>query len=242
MALKPGDPGAGPTDPQNPPPGAFDPKAFSEMLLGEIDKRINALDKKINGVVKSLEPKPADPAAPPPADPAAPPAEPKEARTIAELNIELASLRKKTDALVNENAAEKKARELAEEKQRELARMSAIDAVLNDLPFPSPKAKQQFRDAYQGKVKRDEDGTYIVESEKGPLGFDIYLKSEFDESPHFAARAGHSGAGATPGQKPGGSSKLLDVLNMTTAQILAAPKEQVDAALAAAIDSYEHAS
>jgi len=139
-----------------------------------------------------------------------------------------------------------KAKVTAENKQVETARMAAIDAVLSDLPFPNPdgkgKAKQQFRDAYQGKVKRDEDGSFIVETDKGPMGVDVFLKTEFEESPHFAASQGHGGAGATGGTKPAGGSKLLDIQGMTTEQILKAPKEQLDATLAAAVNQWQRPS
>ncbi len=245
MALnnKPGDPAAGGGGEPNPNPGTLDFKSVEALVNGlaeKFQKGLNALDMKFNGLKTQLETKPAggDPA-PNPNDTAGEPApEPKESRTIAELNVRLANLEKQNKALADETKTEKEARAAAEAKALETDRMSKIDAYLSTLPFPPGKAKQQFRDAYQSKVKRDDSGELIVETDKGPLGFDVFLQSEFEASPHLQNQHGHSGAGASGGAKPSGTAKLLDVTHMTTEQILKADPAQLQATLQNAVSEW----
>lgn len=216
-------------EPGTPNPGAFDPKAFSDSLLAEFNKGLNALDKKINGVMKALETKPpADQANPnpPAADPANPnPEPPKEAKTIAELNLRFERQQREIDAVKAESAASKKEKEEAIQGRLEAERVTAFDKVIQDIPFASPKARQQFRDAYLPKVVRDDDGAFVVNTDKGAIGYDQYLKAEAEDSPHLLAAQGSGGAGATGGKKPGAINAKVDVLAMTGAQIHALPAE-----------------
>jgi hypothetical protein len=252
MAPTPGEtPNTGP-DPNNPASQAFDMKAFKDELMREFSTALGgatqSLKKDVAKMIAETKPaasaEPTNPNPDPAADPANPAEPPKDAKTVAELNAQFQSLQKKF--MATEQRVVQAEKEKSEERNMRLEgeRLTAIDRVLADLPFPneSPKARQQFRDAYQSKVKRDEDGTFVVETDKGAISADTFLRTEFEDSPHFAAPQGHGGAGANAGKKPAGGAKLLDVVNMTDSEIAKAPKDLRDATLAAAMEMWQHPS
>lgn len=224
-----GEPGAGAGDPPKDPNPGVDLDAFAAKLLGEFDKRVNAIDKKINVITKQLEPKEPPPAGDPPAgDP--PVAEPPQAKTVAELNSQIAGMRKQLENLTTENVSEKKRREVAEKAAGEEKRVNAFDSAIADVPFVSPKARQQFRDAYLQKVVTDDDGNFVVNTDKGPMAYADFLKSEAESSTHLLAPQGSGGSGASAGTKPRGGSKI-DIANMSVAEVAALPKATQDALL-----------
>jgi len=216
-----------------PNPGAFDPEAFMTKMLAEMDKRTNATDKKFNALLAKLEakpePKPEGGGDPKPGEGDPTPA-PQDARNIAELNANQKRMARQIEEANAQIMAWQQKAEAAEKAKLESERMSAIDSVLSGIEFASPKARQQFRDAYAGKVERDEDGALIVRTDRGePLPFNTYLTAEAESSPHFLAAAGKGGAGATGGKKSFGGSKV-DILGMTAAEISKLPAEQRTAA------------
>lgn len=231
---------AGAGDP-NPNPGAvaFDPAAFESRMAELFNKGINALDKKINALEAKIPrpPDPAnpnpvggDPANPNPADPA-PHQEPPKTLNSAELTLKLTSLEK---VLQNEQklrqAAEKQAQEEKAHVVEEKRKSAFMESIAN-LEFANPKARQQFIDAYLAKVKVDDTGAHVVETDAGPVGVQQFMQSEFDASPHFAAPGGRGGAGATAGAKVSGGNRMPDILNMNSSQVLAIPQAQRDSML-----------
>lgn len=232
MAL-PGQPTNPAPDPgsNNNPGATFDPAAFKADIMGEFHRTLNGFASTLKkDFGKLLEPKTTpDPANPsdPAADPNAPPAEPAQppAKTVADVSLRLEQTNRALAATQKELADEKKAKQEETNKRLESERLAAIDKVLGELDFPPGKAKQQFRDAYQHKVVRDDEGNLVVNTDKGPLGVDLYLRAEFEDSPHFGAPRGSGGAGATGGKRPAGGP-TMDISQMSPAEILKLPESQ----------------
>jgi hypothetical protein len=210
-----------------PIPGAFDPVAFEAKLNAMFNGFAASLKKDVTKMLK----KPADPPAgdPPVVDPPA-----QESKTIAELNLRLAQNEKKQKEIADLLAASQKETETAKQAAAEEKRIGAFQTAIADIPFANPKARQQFTDAYIGKVKYAEDGSLIVDTPNGPVGHDVFLKMEAENSPHFLEPQGHGGAGATGGKKPMGAPKI-NVLDMTTEQLINMPKGDLNGAMAAAL-------
>lgn len=220
--------GAVPDGGGNPPnPGAtFDPVAFKaelkSELMGDFNKTLNGFASGLKkDIGKLLEPKePTPPAGDPPAGD--PPVDPPPAKTIAETNANIARLSKQVETLTRENASEKERRVAAEKREGEEKRVNAFDSAIADVPFVSPKARQQFRDAYLQKVVADDDGNFVVNTDKGPMAYADFLKSEAESSAHLLAPQGSGGSGATAGTKPRGGTRI-DIANMSVADIAALP-------------------
>jgi hypothetical protein len=231
--------GAGAAEPV---PGAFDPAAFQAAILAEFNKGINALDKKINAVAEKLAapPNPNPPA--PGADPNDPPADPPKAKTVAEVALELQRVNRTLEAEVKKREASEKVAMEKEALVLEANRKAAFMESIQDLPFAVgkdgvSKARAQFIDAYMPKVKRAEDGEFVVDTEAGPVGVKQYMQSEFEASPYLAAPQGHGGSGAAPGARVAGGNKMPDYASMTATQLSAIPVAERDAHLAELVHS-----
>jgi hypothetical protein len=212
MPVKPGDPPV--ADPQHTPP-VFDPESFMTKILGEFDKRTNALDKKLTAITKSIVKEPA--AADPPADPNNPPADPPANPKIADpaVNTELQALRKQIANLQKSNE-ESTAREKAATGARlENERQTAIRNVLNAVEFRDQESRDLVFNAVLPTVKRDDDGSLIADSANGPISFDAHVKSYAEKFPYLLAPKGGGGAGAsasTGGRKAaGGPIRMSDL-------------------------------
>lgn len=191
--------------------GAFNTtlNGFAASLKKDIDKKLEAIQP------------PAPPAGDPPADPPI-----QESKTINELNLRIAQNEKTQKTLQEKVDAAEKATEAAKAQAMEEKRIAGFQSAIADIPFASPKARQQFTDAYIGKVKYADDGSLIVDTDTGPIGHAAFLQAEAENSPHFLAPQGQGGAGANAGKK-GPQSKTPDIREMTTAQILKmTPEEQ----------------
>lgn len=186
-------------------PPTFDPAAFKTELMGEVNKTLNGFAGSLKkDIGKFFEPKEQTQTTTQQTTTteAATTEAPKDVKTVAEVNGELVKLRKALETLTTENANSKKAAEDSEKKRLDTERIAAVDNVLADIQFASPKAREQFRAAYAGQVVRDDDGNLIVQTYKGPVAYKDYLTSEADASPHFLAPQGSGGSGATAGARP----------------------------------------
>ncbi len=221
------DPGAGAG--ADPNPGAFDPDAFMSKLLGEFDKRVNAMDKKFNKFTEGQKAKPegqkaTDPA--PVADPKAadPASDPQvgdlkaDAKTVAEFNAKLHQMSRSLELVTRESEERKKIAEQETQKRMEAERVQAFDSAIQDIPFADAKARSTFRKAYLGDVVRDDEGNLVAMTEKGPMAIKEYLSAEAQAQPSLLAKEGHAGAGADRGKKAFGGSKI-DIFTMSAAEI-----------------------
>lgn len=247
-----GDQGAIPAAGGDPNPGAFDPEAFMSKLLSELDKRTNAMDKKVSKLAEQMKTKPADPIIPVTkpgeapiipvaADPAIPqdPQRPVADRGTADLNAKLMNLERALENVTRESAQRKAEAEQATARQMELERQSAFDTAIADIPFLDAKSRLTFRKAYINDLVRDDDGNLVVQTDKGPVSYGEFLKGEALAQPGLLAKEGHSGAGAAGGKKSFGN-KMPDIFSMTSAEIAKLPiqiREQliVEAAQALAV-------
>jgi hypothetical protein len=227
------EPNPAPEPEVTPNPGAFDPEAFMTKLMGEFDKRTNAMDKKLNKLADQLkQPKPVDPPADPATDPTTPQDPPKKV-SEADLNAKLALLTRQIETLTQENMSSKKAAEEESKKRLEAERVAAFDAAIADIPFADAKARATFKKAYLPDVVRDEDGNLVAQTDKGPMAFAEYLKAEAESQPALLISEGHRGAGANAGKKAFGGQKI-DIFNMSQKEIQALKPEVRDQLLAEA--------
>ena len=211
----------------DPNPGAFDPDAFMSKLLGEFDKRTNAMDKKFNKFLETQKkpdaaPKAGDPApggdpqvdAPPLVDPALK----GDAKALAEMNAKLHAMSRTLETVTRESEDRKRTAEEETSKRMEGERVSAFDLAIQDIPFADAKSRQTFRKAYLADVVRDEEGNLVAQTEKGPMAIKEYLIAEAQAQPSLMAKEGHSGGGANSGKKNFGANKI-DIFTMTQAEI-----------------------
>lgn len=224
--------GAGDTNP-NPGAAPFDATAFEARMAELFNKGINALDKKIKGLEEKMAAPPPAPAPAPGVDPNNPnpaePHEPPKAKTQAELTLDVTRLQRQFEA---SQKAQKDAEAKAAEKEAlviEGNRKAAFMSSIQDFQFANPKARQQFIDAYQSKVKVNDQGEHIVDTDAGPVTVKQFMESEFDSSPHFAAPAGHGGSGASGGSRVNGGNRIRDYANMTDAQVMQVPAAERNA-------------
>ncbi len=214
-------------------PGAFDPKAYADSLFErfstELNKGINAIDKKFKDFSKQPPAGDPNPVVPPVADPN-PQEPPKEAKTVAEMNAMFSSMKREHEALKKEYEQEKKAKEEATKKGMETERLRAFDGFIEEIPFADAKARETFRRANLGSLIRDEEGNFIVETPQGPMSPGEFYKTEAQSLPGLLQKVGHSGAGANGGTKSFGGQKI-DFSTMSVADIQKLPREVRDAGL-----------
>jgi hypothetical protein len=214
-------------------PGAFDSKAFLQELLGEFDKRTNALDKKINALQKSMTTKPTEgdssaggdsagggdsggdtsknkPDKPEIKDPA--------------VNAVIQNLQRQVNQLTKQAMEAQKREQEATAARLETERLTAIRNHLNAVPFKDQESRDLYYDAVAGKVTRDESGELIVSTKDGPLPFTDYIDSHVEKFPNLLQPKVGGGAGATGGTRKLGSGPNID--HMTPAQIAALKPEE----------------
>lgn len=226
-------------------PVTFDSAAFKTEILGELDTRINTA---VNGATKGLKTdfqKMMDelsakivPVVTKKGDDVV--GEPK---SIAELNTRLVAQDKVVKDITAKLEQTEKDKQEALKTARESSRVSAFDSAIGDLQFASPKAKQQFRDAYLNKVEYGEDGnSLIIKVGDKPMEMAGFLANEYNESTHLQPPQSRGGAGASAGKVVNTSGFNFDA-NMTPAQVNALPAEQKQAyreQLSAAISAGGH--
>ena len=218
----PADPGA--------PPAAFDPAAFLKEFLGELDKRVNAIDKKVTALGKTAKP----PEGEPPAG-GEPPAEPKPAPAIVDpaALAEVLDLRKKVTGLTKRLEESEGKTSKAEAAQAELKRQTAIRTALQEVPFrTNERGESLLEPAYKivaGDVKAAEDGSYVVDTANGPLLLKDYVKSTFLEGDYafMTQPKGSGGAGARPGQAPGGGGRRWTKADLEPAKLAALKPDEL---------------
>src|SRR5689334_6412267 len=88
----PDDPNPAPEPGSNPNPGAFNADDFMAKLLGEMDKRTNAMAKQVKELAQKMTPAPKSADEPKEGDPKPGESDLKEARTIADLNAAMKRL------------------------------------------------------------------------------------------------------------------------------------------------------
>ena len=186
MALN--NPPAGGVDPNNPNPGgvpAFDPTAFRTEIMSEFNKTLNGFAASLKKDMAKLTEKPEPEPIPNPDTPPAP-----EAKTIADLNIWLGQMEKASEGQHRRLEAQKQETVAAKALAAEEKRVGAFNAAITDIPFASPKAREQFRDAYLGKVKYSEDGSLIVEDRQRPGQPRCIPQGRGRQQPPFSRSAG----------------------------------------------------
>ncbi|MGH9455441.1 MAG: hypothetical protein ACRD2O_15890 [Terriglobia bacterium] len=145
------------------------------------------------------------------------------------LNARIQSMEKAQKQLQEKlTAAEKKAEE--ELSQRlESERLATVTGIIGNLQFANEESKDLFYSGIVGKVKRADDGAYIVESENGPFPARQYIESLHERMPNLQAAIGRVGSGAAPPRR--GSSILgFDLDNIRpgmTAEELAAASAEI---------------
>jgi hypothetical protein len=204
MALKAGDPAAGGgNDPQNPNPGAFDPAAFETKIMAAMNNAMNGIAKSLKtDLTKLIQPNPPQDPDPNP-DPANPP-NPKPNAQDPQTNAELQSQRRELAALSKRLKDAEEREKKATDSQLETERVTSIRSVLNDIPFADQASRDLFFSGVTTKIKRDENGSLIAESEAGTLPYKDFIQSEAERYPRLLAPTGASGAGAKPGRSAGG--------------------------------------
>jgi hypothetical protein len=196
---------------------------FKTDLLSEFDKRVNSTNKEMKDLRKLIETKKAE-------EP--PPTQKTEQKT--EEKGEPGGLDPQVNARIL--AAEKKAadaQKLAEDmsKERETERAARLETE-RTTAIKDELAKLSLRDgaredAYwlvERHIKRDESGSLVADSAKGPLPIKDFIESTINEKPWLLAPSGNGGSGAQPG-KPGGKGTVqIEYIKpgMTPEQIAAA--------------------
>src|ERR1019366_6958699 len=224
MALKPGEVAPVP-DPAAPPP-VFDPAVFEAGLSTRLMAEFN---KGLNGAIANLKKEILKSA--PVADPTVvdPPVDPKAIPGLTpEANAEMVAMRKEVAKLTKSNTESESRREIAEKAQAESDRRLAVDSAISEITdWATPKAKQTFVKANYPDMHRDDDGTYYFETPSGKMPARDYLVGEYEDQSGLHAPAGHSGAGASKGVKPGNNGMLKNVTDLTSADIMKmTPAEQ----------------
>jgi hypothetical protein len=141
-----------------------------------------------------------------------PPANPKIAP---EINAELAALRRQLQQVeVRERKAnEDKEAEKAARLQGE--RATAIRGALNDIPFHNDDLRNLFFEATQKDIKREDDGSFVADSESGVLPMKAYLKDLAERKyGQMLVPKGTGGAGANAGnasRRTSGPVKMSDL-------------------------------
>lgn len=184
-------------DPEPEPPAAFDPVAFKADLLSELRKDLNGISKSLkNDITKLLKPEP-QPPNPDPPTPEPPTPDPK---IDPALNARLQAQDREIKALREESTANKKAREEAENKQRDTARQSTIRDVIAGVEGLRDEARKDAYKMVASEITYDDEGNLIANTEKGAVSADEYIKGYFADPARaymFPPR-GVGGAGAKP--------------------------------------------
>lgn len=190
-------------DPEPEPVGGFDAAAFKAEIMAEMNKGLNGAFKSLKGeIAKMLKPEspppnpPSDPPADPPADPKIDPA----------LNARLQALERTNKTLAEEVTAAKKAREEAENKQRETSRQSTIRDVLAGIEFRDDAARKDAYKVIAGDIVYDDDGNLIASTDKGAVSAEEHIKAYFADNSraYMLAPKGGGGSGAKPGTRQAG--------------------------------------
>lgn len=199
---------------------AFDATAFQATLMAEVNKAVNGavagVKKDILKQIETLkQPTVTDP---PPTDPASGNQESKKQDT------ETTALKRQLEALQRTVEQQTERAKQADLKRQEAERLSTFNDALTNAQFANEKARQQFTDAYLGKLTWSEDeAAWVVNTDKGPLKARDFLKAEYEASTHLQPPTGSGGAGATAGRT---GSRLPDISQMSPAQIRNLPAEQ----------------
>lgn len=178
---------------------AFDPVAFKTEIVGEVNKALQgALKANKNDIAKLFEgfrakpPNDPPPGDPPPAEPPVggkPPIDPALNARMQQYERENAAAKAAIDALTKERDTEKAS-------NLEKDRVAAVKDALSGVPFKDEASRQLFFDANIGKVKRDDDGNLVVETDAGLLPAKDYLKTRAESMDSLMAPIGTGGAGA----------------------------------------------
>ena len=190
----------------------FDPVAFEAKLLGEFNKGINALDKKLSALAKQS--KASDGAGSGDGAAAGGPdgtgavggstdgagAGPK--ITDPAVNAELQLLRKQIKTLTEGVHTVEKERDSEKQARLETERVTAIRNVLGGIEFRDQDSRDLVFNALQHRIKRDENGALIAEGDSGAVTHEAFINGYVEKYPYLLAPRGAGGAGATGG-KPG---------------------------------------
>lgn len=122
------------------------------------------------------------------------------------LNARLQALERTNKTLADEVTAAKKAREEAENKQRETSRQSTIRDVLAGIEFRDDAARKDAYKVIAGDIAYDEDGNLVASTDKGAVSAEEHIKAYFADNSraYMLAPKGGGGSGARPGTRQNG--------------------------------------
>ena len=222
---------------------AFDPAAFEATVMANVTKMLNGIAKKLPTETAKLV------AAAMKAEQGGGQGEGEgqgsgegegNGKGDSATKLALANLTRQLAQVKPENEENKTARLKADSDRLEEQRLSLIRTEVAAIPFRDDASRQLFFDARAGKVKRDEDGNLIAETDKGPLSYKEYLKAEAEGMPHLLAPKGGGGAGASTGRNQGGAKRpwtLDDVALLNTDKLTATEKTELRGFLSAQYSS-----
>lgn len=193
-------------------PAGFDPTAFQNSLMAEVNKTINGALKNLKADFQKMIPASAQPQADP--DPQPTP-DPKPGNGGAPVSAEMRELMNELAKVRREQAADReriKATEEArqtEQKQRiEAQRNSLVSDAMSTFKFADPTYAKDAKRLFASELKQTEDGTWT-----GPDGIvpaEDYIKAQINARPHILAPLDTSSAGARPGNGSGKRGLSLD--------------------------------
>lgn len=208
-------------------PPAWFSAAFETLkasLETSVDKKINAIDKRLKTLTKGADPDPAAGGAPAAdgADPAAGAAAgagdaAANGHKNPETNAEVLKLKQTVDALQRkQEASDAKILKAEKEKSDMELRSALTDAMGGEIPWVSGEAKDYAFNKWLPTVKKDEAGRFIVENETGlPLLVRDFVEQQVVKDSFFLKAEGRRGSGATNGN----GSKPWQQGGMTPADI-----------------------
>lgn len=188
--------------------GTFDAGAFKTELMGEVNKALNGFSKSMKTEITKLFQSSgggsgsggqggqggdggsgsgsggtgSGASADPIKDPA--------------VNAKIQLLEKQLETLRTESEQNKERASKAENERLESERRTYIKDALGKIKFRSQEHRELFFNAHQSQVTRDDDGNFVVQTERGPITADQYLADRANSMPDLLEAKGEGGSGA----------------------------------------------
>lgn len=135
----------------------------------------------------------------------------------------LDKLERDTKRANDQYESERKAREAAEAKAAETNRVTAIRTELQKYQILPENVEDVFA-IFDGKVKTDEDGQYIV----GDTTMEAYVRQTLERMPGVLRPENRSGSGSAPGKGgKGGKVALEDIKAGASKDVLSAARAEI---------------
>lgn len=128
------------------------------------------------------------------------------------INAQLQALSRRVEQAEKKSVDLEKERDSERQNRLETERLSMIRTEIGALPtFRNESLKQMFFDANHGRIKRDEEGNLIAETDKGPLPMKDFLRTQAESSPELFIPKGSGGSGANKGNGAGFSPSRVAI-------------------------------